>query len=51
MSQKPVLYLTPLSQPVRSVLLTAAELGIELEERELDLFKGENKTPEFLEVS
>ncbi len=42
------LYLNPLSPNVRRVRLTAAVLGIELEEKFVDFSKGEHKTPEYL---
>lgn len=42
------LYHNPLSPNVRRVLLTAAVLGIELEEHVLDFAKGEHKSPEHL---
>lgn len=51
MSKKPVLYMTPISPPVRAVLMTAAELGVELEEKKIDLLNGEHKSPEFVKVS
>lgn len=40
-----------ISPPVRSVYLTAAALGIELELKIIDLFKQEQKKPEFRKVS
>lgn len=46
----PKLYLAEPSPVVRSVLITAAAIGLELEKHELDLFKGEQLTPEFLKV-
>jgi glutathione S-transferase len=42
------LYHNPLSPNVRRVRLTAAVLGIELEEKRLDFAKGEHKNPEYL---
>jgi glutathione S-transferase len=45
------LYHNPLSPNVRRVLLTAAVLGIELEEKKLDFAKGEHKNPEFLALN
>lgn len=42
------LYHNPLSPNVRRVRLTAAVLGITLEEHQLDFAKGEHKSPEFL---
>lgn len=50
MSKKPILYTYPLSPPARAVLLTGAVLGIEFEEKVVDLFKAEHKTPEFVKV-
>lgn len=45
------LYYNPLSPNVRRVRLTAAVLGIELEEKLLDFAKGEHKSPEFLALN
>jgi glutathione S-transferase len=45
------LYMNPLSPNVRRVRLTAAVLGLELEEKKLDFGKGEHKTPEYLALN
>jgi glutathione S-transferase len=45
------LYLNLLSPNVRRVRLTAAVLGLELEEQNLDLSKGEQKHPDFLRLN
>ncbi len=45
------LYLNRMSPNVRRVRLTAAALGIELEERALDFAKGEHKNPEYLALN
>lgn len=45
------LYMNKLSPNVRRVRLTAAVLRIELEEQELDLRKGEHKSPEYLALN
>jgi glutathione S-transferase len=45
------LYLNKLSPNVRRVTLTAAVLGIELEEKPLDFMKGEHKSPEYLALN
>jgi glutathione S-transferase len=45
------LFHNPLSPNVRRVRLTAAVLGIELEEKALDFSKGEHKNPEFLALN
>jgi glutathione S-transferase len=45
------LYLNPLSPNVRRVRLTAAVLGLELEEKLLDFAKGEHKNPEYLALN
>jgi len=45
------LYFNPLSPNVRRVRLTAAVLGIQLEEQLLDFSKGEHKSPEFLALN
>jgi glutathione S-transferase len=45
------LYVNPLSPNVRRVRLTAAVLGLELEEKKLDFTKGEHKSPEYLALN
>jgi glutathione S-transferase len=45
------LYMNKLSPNVRRVRLTAAVLGLELEEKSLDFAKGEHKSPEYLELN
>jgi glutathione S-transferase len=45
------LYHNPLSPNVRRVRVTAAVLGIELEEKLLDFSKGEHKNPEYLALN
>jgi glutathione S-transferase len=45
------LYLNTLSPNVRRVRLTAAVLGLELEEKRLDFTKGEHKNPEYLALN
>ena len=45
------LYHNPLSPNVRRVRLTAAVLGITLEEKLLDFSKGEHKNPEYLALN
>lgn len=45
------LYINPLSPNVRRVRLTAAVLGLELEEKLLDFSKGEHKNPEYLSLN
>jgi glutathione S-transferase len=45
------LYYNPMSPNVRRVRLTAAVLGIELEEKKLDFTKGEHKNPEYLALN
>jgi glutathione S-transferase len=45
------LYHNPLSPNVRRVRLTAAVLGVELEEQKLDFAKGEHKSPEYLALN
>lgn len=47
----PKLYVAEASPPVRSVLITSAAIGLELEKQEVDIPKGENLTPEYLEVT
>jgi glutathione S-transferase len=45
------LYMNPLSPNVRRVRLTAAMLGLPLEEQPLDFAKGEHKRPEYLALN
>lgn len=45
------LYLNPLSPNVRRVRLTAAVLGLELEEKPLDFSKGEHKSADYLALN
>ncbi|HEX7027784.1 MAG TPA: glutathione S-transferase family protein [Gammaproteobacteria bacterium] len=45
------LYMNSMSPNVRRVRLTAAVLGLQLEEKNLDLAKGEQKAPEFLALN
>src|SRR5580704_11817261 len=45
------LYFNPLSPNVRRVRLTAAHLGLDLEEKQLDFAKGEHKSPEYLALN
>ena len=45
------LYMNPLSPNARRVRLTAAVLGLALEEKKLDLAKGEHKRPEYLALN
>jgi len=51
MANNPVLYYIDLSPPSRSVLLTAAAIGVELELKVVDLLAGEHLTPEFLKMN
>lgn len=46
----PKLYLDELSGPARSVLMTAATLGIELKKVHLDIVKGDQLSEEFIKV-
>lgn len=45
------LYMNPASPNVRRVRLTAAVLGLTLEEQALDFMKGEHKSPEYLKLN
>lgn len=45
------LYINPMSPNVRRVRLTAAVLGLTLEEKKLDFAKGEHKNPEYLALN
>lgn len=51
MPAKPVLYYVMVSPPCRSVLLTAAALGVDLQLKEIDLLGLEHLEPAFLKVS
>lgn len=51
MSAKPILYYIEVSPPVRSVLLTAAAIGVELDLRVVDLLTGEHLKQEYVKVS
>ena len=44
------IYGLPLSAPCRIIYMTCEALGLEYNMIDCDLFKGENKTPEFLKV-
>lgn len=46
----PKLYMIVSSTPVRSILMTADSLGIELELQKIDFINGEHKTPEYTKV-
>ncbi len=45
------LFYNPMSPNVRRARLTAAVLGIQLEEKKLDFAKGEHKSPEYLALN
>jgi glutathione S-transferase len=47
----PTLYLNPMSPNVRRVRLTAAVLGVALEEKRVDFARGEHKRPEYLALN
>lgn len=47
----PKLYMMPMSAPVRSVLLCAKALGLQLDMKEMSLFDGDHRKPEFIKVS
>lgn len=46
----PILYTADVSPPCRSVLLTAAIAGIDLELREINILDGDHRKEEFLKV-
>lgn len=50
MSKKPILYYFALDPPSRAVLLAAAELGIDLQLKIINLLELEHKTEEFIKV-
>lgn len=48
---KLILHGMKLSPCVRSTFVVAAALGVEMEYKYIDLFKGESRTPEFLKMN
>ncbi|XP_055589444.1 uncharacterized protein LOC129741721 [Uranotaenia lowii] len=48
---KPILYTLHLSPPCRAVELTAKALGLELEQKVINLVTGEHLTPEFVKIN
>ena len=46
-----ILYHNPLSANCRRVTMTAAYLGLPLEEKTIDFTKGDHKTPEYLAMN
>ncbi|KAJ0174367.1 hypothetical protein K1T71_010513 [Dendrolimus kikuchii] len=51
MENKPILYGDEVSPPVRFVMITAAILKTDLEFRQIDLFKAENKSDFFTKIN
>lgn len=47
----PTLYYNKISPPCRAVMLTAKAVGLKLEFKDIDVMKGETKTPEFLKIN
>lgn len=47
---KITLYYTPLSPPSRTILTVAEAIGLDLEKKNVDLFKGEHLTPEYTKI-
>lgn len=47
----PKLYMLPASPAVRSVLMCAKALGLDLDLKTVNLMNGEHLTPEFLKVN
>lgn len=47
----PKLYYISASAPARSVLMTADALGLELDLKFIDTYKGENLAPEYIKVT
>ena len=47
----PTLYMLPASPAVRSVQITAKAIGLQMEEKLVDLSKGEHLKPEYLKVT
>lgn len=50
-SNELILYYDERSPPVRSVLLLIDALKIDVIQKKVDLFRGEHRSPEFLNVS
>lgn len=50
MPAKPILYYTDVSPPVRSVLLTAAAIDVDLDLRVVNFLTGDQLKPEFIKV-
>lgn len=46
----PKLYLYEVGAPSRSILITAAAIGLELEKQVVDILKKEQLAPEFVKV-
>lgn len=51
MSEKPILYMAVVSPGCRAVLMCAAELGIELEQKIMDIQASEHKKASYIQVS
>lgn len=51
MASKPIFYYVLRSPPCRAVLMAAKAIGVELELKVTETWKGENRTPEFLKVT
>lgn len=47
----PVFYHNALSPPSRTALLTIRNLGLEVEVKVIDTYKGEQNTPEYLRIN
>ena len=43
-------YTHPISPPAQAVVITAKELNVELNVKEVDLFRGATRAPEYLKV-
>jgi glutathione S-transferase len=46
-----ILYHHPVSAPSRMALLAIRNLGLDIEIRHLDIYKGEQNTPEYLKIN
>jgi glutathione S-transferase len=47
----PTLYHNALSPPSRAALLTVRNLGLDIEVKAIDTYKGEQNTPEYLKIN
>lgn len=51
MKMSPIFYHNALSPPSRSALLTIRNLGLDVEVKVIDTYKGEQNTPDYLKIN